>query len=68
MRNELIIRVTMTPSFEDAPAPASASVTREYRFSKLPIEIGRGQGNDLEIASQFVTRSRNGRSVVDISM
>jgi len=55
MRNELIIRVTMTPSFEDAPAPASASVTREYRFSKLPIEIGRGQGNDLEIASQFVS-------------
>ena len=55
MRNELIIRVIMTPSFEDAPAPASAGVTREYRFSKLPIEIGRGQGNDLEIASQFVS-------------
>lgn len=55
MRNELIIRVTMTPSFENAPAPTSASVTREYRFSKLPIEIGRGHGNDLEIASQFVS-------------
>jgi type VI secretion system protein ImpI len=55
VQNELIIRVTLTPSFEDAPAPASAGVTREYRFSKLPIEIGRGLGNDLEIASQFVS-------------
>lgn len=55
MRNELIIRVTLTPSFEEAPAASNAGVTREYRFSKLPIEIGRGHGNDLEIASQFVS-------------
>lgn len=55
MRNELIIRVTLTPSFEEAPATPNVGVTREYRFSKLPIEIGRGHGNDLEIASQFVS-------------
>jgi predicted component of type VI protein secretion system len=55
MRNELIIRVTLSPSFEEGPAPVHAGVTREYRFSKLPIAIGRGQGNDLEIASPFVS-------------
>ncbi|HEU4576710.1 MAG TPA: type VI secretion system-associated FHA domain protein [Polyangiaceae bacterium] len=55
MRNELIIRVTLTPSVGEGGAPLQARGAREYRFSKLPIAIGRGHGNDLAIESQFVS-------------
>jgi type VI secretion system protein ImpI len=59
MPNEFIVQVTVTaPLQSDRPAPAaSGALTREYRFSKLPISIGRAQDNDLEIPSQFVSGS-----------
>jgi hypothetical protein len=57
MRNQFIVRVTVTAPFQGEPAAAffDGTATKEYRFSKLPISIGRSQDNDLEIASQFVS-------------
>jgi predicted component of type VI protein secretion system len=55
MPTEYIVRVTVTPSPEGDSAPPGRSVTREYRFSKLPISIGRLSDNDVEIPSQFVS-------------
>ncbi|MEO8184164.1 MAG: type VI secretion system-associated FHA domain protein [Deltaproteobacteria bacterium] len=57
--NELIVRVTvMAPLQSDRPASAvGGALTREYRFSRLPISIGRAQDNDLEIPSPFVSGS-----------
>ena len=57
MRHELIVRVRMTAPFrgEHAGSGNDDNSTLEYRFSKLPISIGRAHDNDLEIASQFVS-------------
>jgi len=54
---EFIVRVTvMAPLQSERPAcAAGGTLTREYRFSRLPISIGRGQDNDLEIPSPFVS-------------
>jgi type VI secretion system protein ImpI len=57
MHNEVIVRVRMTAPFRGGRAGPDSddTSTLEYRFSKLPISIGRAQDNDLEIASQFVS-------------
>jgi type VI secretion system protein ImpI len=55
MPTEYIVRLTVTPSPEGDSAQPSRSVTKEYRFSKLPISIGRLSDNDVEIPSQFVS-------------
>lgn len=57
MPNEFIVRVTVAaPLPGDLPASASqGTLTREYRFTELPISIGRSEDNDLAIVSQFVS-------------
>ena len=56
MPDEFIIRVTVRAPFQSVRAKGG-TLTRAYRFSKLPISIGRAQDNDLQIPSQFVSGS-----------
>jgi type VI secretion system protein ImpI len=59
MPSEFIVRVTMTAPFQNVRAAPTGrgARTQEYRFSKLPISIGRAPDNDLQIPSQFVSGS-----------